>query len=146
MKFAFSLGWFFQTSKDFNNANWKAQVDVWPRAIRGAETDIGFYRIPGRRDTYVDAVGGLANPATYPGCAATAGHLAERHARAKNADHPVFDAQTRRRMHTFDFCALSFERNGYLAKETVGFTKKFAFVELLLWALSLPLKFEDGTV
>ena len=45
----------------------------------------------------------------------------------KNADHPVFDAQTRRRMYTFDFCALSFERHGYLAKETVSFTKKLAF-------------------
>ena len=54
----------------------------------------------------------------------TAGYLAERHAREKNAEHPVFDAQTRRRMYTFDFCALSFERHGYLAKETVGFTKK----------------------
>ena len=108
-------------------ADWKAKVDVWPRATRGAETDIGFYRIPGCRDTYVDAVGGLANPATYPSCATTAGHLAERHAREKNADHPVFDSQSRRRMHTFDFCALSFERHGYLAKETVGFTKKLAF-------------------
>ena len=57
-----------------------------------------------------DAVGGLANPATYPGCAATAGHLAERHAREKNADHPVFDAQTRRRMHTFDFFFSFFSR------------------------------------
>ena len=108
-------------------ADWKAQVDVWPRATRGAETDVGFYRIPGCRDTYVDAVGGLANPATYPGCAATAGYLAERHAREKNADHPVFDSQSRRRMYAFDFCALSFERHGYLAKETVGFTKKLAF-------------------
>ena len=88
---------------------------------------IGFYRIPGCRDTYVDAVGGLANPATYPSCATTAGHLAERHAREKNADHPVFDSQSRRRMHPFDFSALSFERHGYLAKETVGFTKKLAF-------------------
>ena len=51
---------------------------------------------------------------------------AELHAREKNADHPVFDAQTRRRMHTFDFCALSFERHGYLAKETIDFTKKLA--------------------
>ena len=27
----------------------------------------------------------------------------------------------------FDFCALSFERHGYLAKETVGFIRKLAF-------------------
>ena len=107
-------------------ADWNSKVDVWPRATRGAETDIGFYRIPGSRDTYVDAVGGLANPSTYPGCANTAGYVAERHAREKNADHPVFDSRSRRRMYTFDFCALSFERHGYLAKETVGFTKKLA--------------------
>ena len=75
----------------------------------------------------MDAVGGLANPATYPGCVGTAGYLAERHAREKNADHPVFDSQNRRRMYSFDFCALSFERHGYLAKETVGFIKKLAF-------------------
>ena len=43
------------------------------------------------------------------------------------ADHPVFDPATRRRLHPFDFCALSFERHGYWAKETVGFTKKLAY-------------------
>jgi len=125
-------------------ADWKAKVDVWPRATRGAETDIGFYRIPGCRDTYVDAVGGLANPATYPSCATTIGHLAERHAREKNADHPVFDSQSRRRMYTFDFCALSFERHGYLAKERVGFLKNLLIAVLLIWDLSHPLKFVDG--
>ena len=109
-------------------ADWKPHVAVWPRATRGAEADVGFYRIPGCRDIYVDAVGSLVNPATHPSCAQTAGFVAELKARAKNADHPVFDAQTRRRMYyTFDFCALSFERHGYLAKETVSFTKKLAF-------------------
>ena len=88
-------------------ADWKAQVDVWPRATRGAETDVGFYRIPGSRDTYVDAVGGLANSSTYPSCATTAGYLAERHAREKNGDHSVFDdPQSRSRMYTFEFCAV----------------------------------------
>ena len=29
-------------------------------------------------------------------------------------------------MHPFDFCALSFERHGFWAKETVGFVKKLA--------------------
>ena len=100
---------------------------MWPRATRGAEADVGFFRIPGSRDTYVDAVGSLVNPATHPGCASIAGHLAELKAREKNADHPVYDRQSRRRLYTFDFCALSFERHGYLAKETVSFTKKLAF-------------------
>ena len=30
-------------------------------------------------------------------------------------------------MYTFDFCALSFERHGFLAKETIAFAKKLAF-------------------
>ena len=93
-------------------ADWKPRVAVWPRATRGAEADIGFYNIPGGRDTYVDAVGSLVNPVTYPGCESTAGHVAELKARQKNADHPVFDPETRRRMHSFDFRAISFERHG----------------------------------
>ena len=40
--------------------------------------------------TYVDAVGSLVNPVTYPGCENTTGHVAELKARQKNADHPVF--------------------------------------------------------
>ena len=107
-------------------ADWKPHVEVWPRATRGAEADVGFYRIPGSRDTYVDAVCSLANPETYPGCERKAGKVAERKARDKNRDHPVFDPQTHRRMHAFDFCALSFERHGFWAKETVGFVKKLA--------------------
>ena len=55
-----------------------------------------------------------------------AGKVAEEKARDKNRDHPVFDPQTHRRMHAFDFCALSFERHGFWAKETVGFVKKLA--------------------
>ena len=46
---------------------------------------------------------------------------------AKNSDHPVFDPVTRRRMHSFDFRAISFERHGYLAEETVGFIKQLAY-------------------
>ena len=94
-------------------------MEVWPRATRGAEADVGFYRIPASRDTYVDAVCSLANPETYPGCERKAGNVAEKKARDKNRDHPVFDPQTHRRMHAFDFCALSFERHGFWAKETV---------------------------
>ena len=107
-------------------ADWKPQVSVWPRATRGAEADVGFYRLPGSRDTYVDAVCSLANPETYPSCEREAGWLAEHKARAKNRDHPIFDNQTHRRMHPFDFCALSFERHGFWAKETVGFIKRLA--------------------
>ena len=107
-------------------ADWKPHVDVWPRATRGAEADVGFYRLPGHRDTYVDAVCSLANPDTYPGCERTPGKIAEDKARDKNRDHPVFDPVTHRRMHPFDFCALSFERHGFWAKETVGFIKKLA--------------------
>ena len=88
---------------------------------------MGFFRIPGSRDTYVDAVCSYANPVTHRGCETAAGQVAEKKARRKNADHPVFDARNGRRLHPFDFCALSFERHGYWAKETVGFTKKLAF-------------------
>ena len=59
-------------------ADWKPRVEVWPRATRGAEADVGFYRLPGSRDTYVDAVVSLANPETYAGCEVTAGKVAER--------------------------------------------------------------------
>ena len=108
-------------------AAWKPRVDAWPRSTRGAEADAGFFRLPGSRDTYVDAVCSYANPVTYRGCDSTAGTVAEWKARKKNAEHPVFDAQNHRRLHPFDFRALSFERHGYWAKETVGFTKKLAF-------------------
>ena len=64
-------------------AAWKPQVDVWPRATRGAEADAGFFRIPGSRDTYVDAVCSYANPQTYAGCENTAGKVAERKANKK---------------------------------------------------------------
>ena len=63
---------------------------------------------------------------TYRGCESTAGKVAEKKAREKNADHPIFDAQNCRRLHPFNFCALSFERHGYWAKETIGFTKELA--------------------
>ena len=79
---------------------------------------MSFYRLPGSRDAYVDAVCSLTER--------KAGGLAEHKARAKNTDHPIFDNQTHRRMHPFDFCALSFERHGFWAKETVGFIKKLA--------------------
>ena len=116
-------------------ADWKPRVAVWPRATRGAEADIGFYNIPGGRDTYVDAVGSLVNPVTYPGCESTAGHVAELKARQKNADHPAFDPETRRRMHSFDFRAISFERHGYLAEETVSFIKQLAYCRALALGL-----------
>ena len=30
-------------------ADWKPRVDVWPRSTRGAEADVGFFRIPGMK-------------------------------------------------------------------------------------------------
>ena len=121
---------------------------MWPRATRGAEADIGFYNLPGGRDTYVDAIGSLVNPVTHPGCESTTGHVAELKARQKNADHPVFDPDTRRRMHSFDFRAISLDRHGYLdmaAEETVGFIKQLAYCRAL-WGLSLQRRFADGMV
>ena len=59
-------------------ADWKPHVEVWLRATRGAEAGVGFYRILGSRDTYVDAVCSLANPETYPGCERKAGNVAEK--------------------------------------------------------------------
>ena len=44
---------------------------------RDAEADVGFYRLPGMRDTYVDGVISFADPETYPGCESTPGHVAE---------------------------------------------------------------------
>ena len=106
--------------------DWKAQLDAWPRATRGYEADVGLYHIPGERDIYLDGVLSLANPRTYPGCENKAGKVAELWARRKNAEHPVFDRQTGRRLQPFDFCALAFERHGFMAKETKSFIQKLA--------------------
>ena len=51
--------------------------------MRGAEAGIGSYNIPSGRDAYVNAVGSLVNPVTYPGCENTTGHVAELKARKK---------------------------------------------------------------
>ena len=107
------------------DAAWKPHVAEWPRTTRDAEADAGFSRLPGMRDTYVDGVISYADPATYPGCESTPGHVAELKKREKHRDHPVFDAHLRRRV-PFDFVALSFERHGRWANETVSFTKKLA--------------------
>ena len=48
-------------------ADWKAQVDAWPRSTRGYEADVGLYHLPGARDLYLDGVISLANPESYPG-------------------------------------------------------------------------------
>ena len=106
-------------------ADWKPHVEAWPRTTRDAEADVGFYRLPGMRDTYVDGVISYSDPATYPGCESTPGHVAELKKRDKHREHPVFDARLRRRV-PFDFVALSFERHGRWANETVSFTKKLA--------------------
>ena len=82
--------------------------------------------VAGSKHTYVDAVCSYANPQTSAGCESTAGKIAERTANKKNSEHPVFDPMTLRRIHPFDFCALSFERHGFWAKETISFTRKLA--------------------
>ena len=107
------------------DVEWKPHVAAWPRRTRDAEADVGFYRLPGLRDTYVDGVISFADPATYPKCESTPGHVAELKKREKHRDHPIFDARLRRQV-PFDFVALSFERHGRWAKETVSFTKKVA--------------------
>ena len=83
---------------------------------------------------YVDAVLSLANPATYSECENRAGHLAELKKRSKHRDRPVFDAR-HRRMHPFDFVALSFERHGFWARETVSFTKRLAYCRATMLGL-----------
>ena len=52
--------------------------------------------------------------------------MAELWARRKNLEHPVFDRNTGRRMHPFDFRPLAFERHGFIAKETVALIRKLA--------------------
>ena len=79
---------------------------------------IGLHHIPGERDLYLDGVLSLANPQSYAGCENKAGKVAELWARRKNAEHPVFDRTTGRRLQPFNFRALAFERHGYIAKET----------------------------
>ena len=106
-------------------ADWKPHVAAWPRRVRDAEADVGFYWLPGMRDTYVDAVISYTDPVTYPGCESTPGHVAELKVREKHRLHPVLDERGRRRV-PFDFVALSFERHGRWAKETVSFVKKLA--------------------
>ena len=116
--------------------DWKPQVAAWPRATRGYEADIGLSHIPGIRDIYLDGVLSLANPRTYEGCESKAGKVAELWARRKNREHPVFDRNTGRRLHPFDFRALAFERHGFIAKETVALIRKLASIKAAHFELS----------
>ena len=126
-------------------AAWKPRVDAWPRSTRGAEADAGFFRLPGSRDTYVDAVCSYANPVTYRGCDSTAGTVAEWKARKKNAEHPVFDAQNHRRLHPFDFRALSLSGTATgLKKPSVSQKNSPLLVPPLSVLIRLP-KFVAGT-
>ena len=50
----------------------------------------------------------------------------------KIIDLESINAETRRRLHPFDFCALSFERHGFWAKETISFTRKLAYALSLI--------------
>ena len=103
-----------------------------PRWMRGhgrpveSEADVGLYYLPGLRDIYLDGVISLANPRSYPGCENKAGKVADLWARRKNAEHPVFDRSTGQRLQPFDFCALAFERHGYIAKEAAALIRKLA--------------------
>ena len=72
---------------------------------------------------------GHSNPQTYAGCENKAGKVVELWARRKNAEHPVFDRQTGRRLQPLDFCALAFERHGFMAKETKSFIQKLARIK-----------------
>ena len=72
----------------------------------------------------------LANPQTYVGCENKAGKVAELWARRKNLDHPVFDRNTGRRLHPFDFRPLAFERHGYIATETASLIRKLASMKV----------------
>ena len=112
-------------------AAWKPEVNAWNDH---PEPDACFSNLPGSRDVYVDGVLSLANPATYVGCENRAGHLAELKKRAKHRDRPVFDAR-HRRMHPFNFVALSFERHGFWARETVSFTKRLAMCRATMLGL-----------
>ena len=88
-----------------------------------------MYHIPGERDLYLDGVLSLANPQSYAGCENKAGKVAELWARKKNAEHPVFDRNTGRRLQPFNFRALAVERHGYMAKETQKLIQKLARIK-----------------
>ena len=96
----------------------------WRNSSRGPEV---FYEL--RRRTAASApLAGLS--ANSEGCCENkAGKVAELWARRKNAEHPVFDRQTGRRLQPFDFCALAFERHGFIAKETKNFIQKLARIK-----------------
>ena len=79
------------------SAAWKPEVAAWREH---PEPDALFFlffdNLLGVRATYIDGVISLANPATYPGCERSAGHLAELKKRDKHRQRPVFDAHHRR--------------------------------------------------
>ena len=55
-------------------------------------------------------------------------------ARAKHRTRPVFDAR-HRRVQSFIFVALSFERRGFWAQKTVSFTKRLATCRATMFGL-----------
>ena len=141
-------------------ADWKPQVSVWPRATRGAEADVGFYRLPGSRDTYVDAVCSLANPETYPSCERKAGWLAEHKARAKKIHQKSSKSEKQApKIETIRFliiiptvgCICSIfvlcrSRDAVSGlKGQLASSKNSLQAELLHWASSRPRRFGVGT-
>ena len=47
----------------------------------------------------------------------------------------MFDRNTGRRLHPFDFRALAFERHGFIAKETAALIRKFASLKVAHYEL-----------
>ena len=120
-------------------------MDAWPQSTRGYEADVGLYYLPGLRDIYLDGAISLANPRSSPSCESKAGKVADLWARQKNAEHPVFDRSTRQRLQPFDFCALAFERHGYIGKETATLIRKLATLKANAFELD-PFKSANGTL
>ena len=72
--------------------------------------------------------------------------MAELWARRKNLEHPIFDRNTRRRLHPFDFRALAFERHGFIAKETAALIRKLAHLKAAHFELDPSEETVDGTL
>ena len=109
---------------------------AWSRSKCGYEAHVGLFHILGERDIYLDGVLSLANPSTYQGYENKAGKVVELCARRK-LEHPVFDRNTGRRLHPFDFRALAFERHGFIAKETAALIRKLAHIKAAHFELYL---------
>ena len=57
----------------------------------------------------------------------------------------MFDRSTGQRLQPFDFCALAFERHGYIGKETAPLIRKLATLKANAFELD-PFKSANGTL